>query len=62
MSGEALLTDSGAVSHENAIEKATSEYKKYQSGTLSEVEKAYLDNLKQLEKDIDRKKKKQDHE
>lgn len=49
MSGEKLLTNAGKVSHEQAIEKATTEYKKYQQKTLSEVEKAYLETLKQLE-------------
>ncbi|MCL2102202.1 MAG: virulence RhuM family protein [Fibromonadales bacterium] len=48
MSGEKLLIGAGSVSHEQAIEKATDEYKKYQQKTLSEVEKSYLDSLKQL--------------
>lgn len=50
MSGEKLLQGAGTVSHEKAVEKATSEYKKYQQKTLSEVEKNYLDNLKAIEK------------
>lgn len=50
MSGEQLLLGAGSVSHESAIEKATSEYKKYQQKTLSEVEKNYLESLKMLEK------------
>ncbi len=49
MSGENLLQGTGSVSHEIAIEKATSEYKKYQQKTLSEVEKNYLESLKTLE-------------
>jgi hypothetical protein len=49
MSGEKLLQGSGSVSHETAIEKATSEYKKYQQKTLSEVEKKYLESLKVIE-------------
>ncbi len=49
MSGEQLLQGAGSVSHENAIEKATTEYKKYQQKTLSEAEKAYLESLKMLE-------------
>jgi hypothetical protein len=49
MSGEQLLQGAGSVSHENAIEKATAEYKKYQQKTLSEAEKAYLESLKMLE-------------
>ncbi len=50
MSGEKLLQGAGTVSHEKAVEKATSEYKKYQQKTLSEVEKNYLENLKAIEK------------
>ncbi|MDH8700767.1 hypothetical protein M2138_000098 [Dysgonomonadaceae bacterium PH5-43] len=49
MSGEELLQGAGTVSHDKAIEKATAEYKKYQQKTLSEVERNYLDNLKNLE-------------
>ena len=49
MSGEKLLQSAGSVSHEIAIEKATTEYKKYQEKTLSEVEKNYLKSLKVLE-------------
>jgi hypothetical protein len=50
MSGENLLQDSGSVSHEISIEKATTEYKKYQQKSLSDVEKNYLESLKMLEK------------
>ena len=50
MSGENLLKGGGSVKHEEAIEKASTEYKKYQQKTLSEVEKNYLDSLKLLEK------------
>jgi hypothetical protein len=50
MSGEKLLQGAGTISHEKAVEKATSEYKKYQQKTLSEVEKNYLENLKAIEK------------
>jgi hypothetical protein len=49
MSGENLLRDAGSVSHEQAVNKATTEYKKYQQKTLSEVEKNYLENLKTLD-------------
>jgi hypothetical protein len=49
MSGEKLLQDAGSISHEIAIEKATTEYKKYQQKTLSEAEKNYLESLKTLE-------------
>ena len=50
--GEQLLIGAGSVSHKQAIEKATDEYKKYQQQTLSEVEKAYLDSIKFLEDKI----------
>ena len=49
MSGEKLLSGAGSISHEIAIEKATTEYKKYQQKTLSEPEKNYLESLKVLE-------------
>ncbi len=54
MSGEKLLRDPGTISHEQAINKATTEYKKYQQKTLSEVEKSYLETLKQLENTIEK--------
>ncbi|MCL2682270.1 MAG: virulence RhuM family protein [Bacteroidales bacterium] len=49
MSGENLLLNAGSVSHEQAVDKATTEYKKYQQKTLSEAEKNYLGSLKMLE-------------
>lgn len=49
MSGEKLLLGAGSVSHDEAIDKATNEYKKYQQKTLSEVEKSFLESLKSLE-------------
>jgi hypothetical protein len=48
--GEQLLLDAGTVSHPKAIEKAKNEYKKYQAKTLSNVELAYLDSIKTLQK------------
>lgn len=48
MSGEKLLQGAGKVSHQKAIEHATNEYKKYQQRTLSQVEKDFLNNIKQL--------------
>ena len=53
MNGEPLLIGSGSVSHQQAVEKATDEYKKYQQRTLSDVEKAYLDTIRLLEKKTD---------
>ena len=46
--GEKLLTDSGKISHEQAMEKAMSEYRKYQEKTLTDVEQAYLETIKML--------------
>jgi hypothetical protein len=48
MSGEKLLQGAGKVSHQKAIEHATNEYTEYQQRTLSQVEKDFLDNIKQL--------------
>jgi hypothetical protein len=50
--GRQLLTDAGKVSHAAAIEKAHSEYRKYQQKTLTPVEKAYLKSLKAAEKEV----------
>lgn len=49
--GEKLLEGAGSVSHLQAIEKAHEEYRKYQEKTLSQVEKDYLEAIKQLEKE-----------
>jgi len=49
MSGEKLLQGAGSVSHDAAVEKATTEYKKYQQKTLSEVEKSFLETMKAIE-------------
>ena len=48
MSGEKLLQGAGTVSHQQAINHATNEYKKYQQRTLSQVEKDFLENIKTL--------------
>ena len=50
--GEKILQDAGRVSHQKDIEKATTEFKKYQVKTLSMVEEDYLKTLKSLEKRI----------
>ncbi len=46
--GGDILNGSGKISHRQAEEKALSEYKKYQTKTLSSVEKSYFDTIKQL--------------
>ena len=48
MSGEKLLQGAGTVTHQQALEHATNEYKKYQQRTLSQVEKDFLDNINAL--------------
>ena len=50
--GEKVLQNAGRVSHQEAIEKATTEFKKYQVETLSTVEEDYLRTLKSLEKKL----------
>ena len=52
--GEKLLTDAGNISHNQAVEKAKSEYKKYQVKTISPIEKEYLNTLKQISSEIDK--------
>lgn len=47
-SGEPLLDGAGTVSHEQAMEKAEAEYRKFQVRELSPVEQAYLDTIKAL--------------
>lgn len=50
MSGEKLLVGAGSVSHKQAEDKATEEYRKFQGKTLSEVETAFLDSIDTLKK------------
>ena len=49
--GEPLLEGAGKVSHTADISKAEKEYRKYEQRTLSPVEQAYLDTIKQLNKE-----------
>ena len=49
-----LLTGVGSVSHKQALEKAKSEYRKYQEITLTPVEKAYLESIKEVSKEVKR--------
>ncbi len=56
--GEGVLIGSGKISHEKAIEKAEKEYRKYQTKTLSSVEKSYLETIKGIQKKIGEKVKK----
>lgn len=50
--GRKLLSDAGSVSHAAAIEKAHSEYRKYQQKTLTPVEEAYLQSIRTAEKEV----------
>ena len=52
MSGEQLLQGSGSVSHEDAMEHATMEYRKYKQRTLSDVERDYLFSIKSIEDSV----------
>jgi len=47
--GEKLLIGAGSVSHDAAMKKAETEYKKYKNRVLSSVEKDYLQSVKTLE-------------
>ena len=46
--GEKVLQGAGAISHAQAIEKATEEYRKYQVQNLSPVEEEYLESIKNI--------------
>lgn len=48
-----ILYDAGSISNEKALEKAMSEYRKYQNNTLSPVEEAYLKIIKETLHTID---------
>ena len=50
-----LLVGSGSVSHKQAIEKARAEYRKYQENTLTPVEQAYLESIKDVAKEVKKK-------
>jgi len=53
--GEGVLVGSGKISHEKAIKKAKKEYHKYQVKTLSPVEKSYLETIKNVQKQVEKK-------
>ena len=53
--GEKLLEGAGTVSHTQALNKAKEEYQKYQVQNLSPVEEAYLQSIKQIEKETKKK-------
>lgn len=49
MSGEQLLQGNGSISHKQAVDRATDEYRKYKARTISDAEADYLDAIKILE-------------
>ena len=51
-----LLEGAGTVSHKQDLEKAKAEYRKYQEITLSPVEQAYLESVKEVAKELKKKK------
>ena len=53
--GKGALQKAGKVSNKQAAEKAVKEYRKFQAKTLSPVEEAYLENIKTLEKKVEKK-------
>ncbi|MGF6990625.1 hypothetical protein M2150_001893 [Lachnospiraceae bacterium PM6-15] len=59
--GERVLDNHGSVSHKQAIEKARSEYRKYQVNTLSSVEQEYLETIKQVSNSAKQKSKETDN-
>lgn len=48
--GRPLLVGSGSVSHQEAMDRAVAEYRRYQEKTLSPVEQAYLESIKSIGK------------
>lgn len=46
--GEQLLLDGGRVSHQEAMDHATTEYRRYKQRTLSDVEQDYLNAIKAI--------------
>ena len=47
-----LLKDSGKISHEKAIEKARTEYKKYQNKLITPIEQEYLETIKKINSEL----------
>jgi hypothetical protein len=55
MYGKGAIEDAGKISHNKAVAKAEKEYRKYQAKTLSPVEEAYLDTIKTVQKQVEKK-------
>lgn len=56
--GKGVLQDAGNISNKEALDKAEKEYRMYQAKTLSPVEKEYLENIKNIQKKVEKKAKK----
>lgn len=54
MSGEQLLQGNGSVTPKQAVDQATSKYRKYKTSPPSEVKKDYFDSIKLLEQKTDK--------
>ena len=57
VNGDEILEGNGSVSHEQAMEKAHAEYRKFQVNTLSSVEKVFLNSITELEQVVKRREK-----
>lgn len=51
-----LLVGAGSISHKQAMDKAKSEYRKYQEITLTPVEQAYLESIKKVAQNVKKEK------
>ena len=49
-----LLSGAGSISHTQTMERATTEYRKFQANTLSPIEHFYLDTIKSTAKEVKR--------
>lgn len=50
--GEKLLDHAGSVSHQQALDKAQAEYRKFQKNHMTDVEKNYLNTIRALEEHV----------
>lgn len=48
-----VLTNSGKISHKDAINKARIEYRKYQVKELSSIEKEYLNSINEINRIVE---------
>ena len=49
MTGREILSHSGKITHQQAIEKAKEEYEKYKEQTKNQLSKVEIDFIKQIE-------------